>query len=83
MDVYLIIARSVTYAQRMQRALEQAGIRCRIFRAPRELSETGCAYTVEISSADLTQALQCLYKAQLAPVQIYLSQRGHSREVAP
>ena len=31
---YLIIARSVTYAQRMQNALSRAGVRCRIFRAP-------------------------------------------------
>ena len=34
MDHYIIIARSVTYAQRMQRALARAGVRCQIFRAP-------------------------------------------------
>ena len=34
MEHYLIIARSVTYAQRMQRALARSGIRSRIFRAP-------------------------------------------------
>ena len=34
MEQYLIIARSVTYAQRMQRALGRAGIACRIYRAP-------------------------------------------------
>ena len=41
---YLIIARSVTYAQRMQRVLGRAGIRSRIFRAPRDLTDRGCAY---------------------------------------
>ena len=30
----LILARSVTYAQRMQRALNRAGIRSQLFRAP-------------------------------------------------
>lgn len=83
MEHYLIIARSVTYAQRMQRALQRAGIYCRIYRAPRELTELGCAYAVELPAADLAAALQILYREQLAPVQIYLSQRGYYREVAP
>ena len=39
MEYYLILARSVTYAQRMQKTLDRAGIRCRIFRAPRDLTE--------------------------------------------
>ena len=41
MEQYWIIARSVTYAQRMEKALAGAGIRTRIFRAPRELSDRG------------------------------------------
>ena len=43
---YLIIARSVTYAQRMQRALGLAGIRNQIYRAPRDLTDTGCALSL-------------------------------------
>ena len=38
---YLILARSVTYAQRMQMVLERRGIRCRIARAPRDLTDLG------------------------------------------
>ena len=41
MEYYLILARSVTYAQRMQKTLDRAGIRCRIFRAPRDLTDLG------------------------------------------
>ena len=52
MEYDLIIARSVTFAQRMQKALEQAGIRCRIFRAPRDLTDLGCAYAVQIPRAE-------------------------------
>ena len=37
----LILARSVTYAQRMQRALNRAGIRSQLFRAPRDLTDLG------------------------------------------
>ena len=48
MEYDLILARSVTYAQRMQRALNRAGIRSQLFRAPRDLTDLGCAYVVRI-----------------------------------
>jgi len=78
---YLILARSVTYAQRMQRALSRAGIRCQIFRAPRDLTELGCAYVVQVGVSDLSQTMTVLYREALHPVQIFLYQRGFYREV--
>ena len=81
MDYYLILARSVTYAQRMQFALERADIRCQIFRAPRELTDLGCAYAVRLAAADLADALTVLHREALDPVQIFLNQRGVFREV--
>ena len=80
MEHYLIIARSVTYAQRMQRALARSGIRSRIFRA---LTDRGCAYAVQIADSDLTAALTALHRESLDPVQIFLTQRGTFREVRP
>lgn len=81
MEHYLIVARSVTYAQRMQMTLSRAGIRCQIFRAPRDLTDMGCAYTVQIQAADLAAALRVLRGASLDPVQIFLEQKGFYREV--
>ncbi len=81
MEHYLIIARSVTFAQRMQKTLARAGIRSLIFRAPRELTELGCAYAVQITAADLPTALRALHREALDPVQIFLHQRGLYREV--
>lgn len=81
MDYYLILARSVTYAQRMQFALVRAGLRCQIFRAPRELTDLGCAYAVRLAAADLADALTVLHREALDPVQIFLNQRGVFREV--
>ena len=81
MDHYLIIARSVTYAQRMQRVLARAGIRCQIFRAPRELTELGCAYAVRVAVSDLTAAWTTIHRESLDPVQIFLYQRGIYQEV--
>ena len=81
MEHYLILARSVTYAQRMQRVLERAGVRCRIARAPRDLTELGCAYIVQVSAYDLSSALIALHRESLDPVQIFLYQRGLYQEV--
>ena len=80
---YLILARSVTYAQRMQRTLEKTGIRCQIFRAPRDLTDLGCAYVLRLAVADLSQALIAMHREALDPVQIFLYQKGAYREVAP
>ena len=77
MEYYLILARSVTYAQRMQRVLERAGIRCRIFRAPRDLSGLGCAYVVRIAGEDLTAALTVVHREGLGPTQVFLDRNGY------
>ena len=81
MEYYLILARSVTYAQRMQRSLERVGIRSRFARAPRDLTNLGCAYMVQIAAADLSQALVAIHRDGLDPVQIFIFQNGRYREV--
>ena len=81
MEYYLILARSVTFAQRMQAALDRSGIRCQIARAPRDLTDLGCAYVVRVGTADLTPALTTLHRESLDPVQIFLYQHGVYREV--
>ena len=50
MEYYLIIARSVTHAQRIERVLSRAGIRSLVFRAPLELTNgEGCAYAIRFA----------------------------------
>ncbi len=83
MEHYIILARSVTYAQRMQKALTRAGIRCQIYRAPRDLTDLGCAYAVRLAVTDLPAALTALHQESLDPVQIFLYQRGLYQEVSP
>lgn len=81
MEHYLILARSVTYAQRMQRALDRAGISSRVYRAPRDLTNLGCAYALRLAPRDLREALLTLHRENLSPVQIFLYQRGLYQEV--
>ena len=82
MEHYLILARSVTYAQRMQKALAKAGIRTQIFRAPRDLTDLGCAYAVQISSYDLSPAIAALRRENLPPLHVFFYQQGTYQEVA-
>ena len=67
MDDYLILARSVTFAQRMQKALSRASGRNQIYRAPRDLTDLGCAYVVRIGPQDLRLALPVLNREGLGP----------------
>lgn len=80
---YIILARSVTYAQRMQKSLGRAGIRCHIFRPSRDLTDMGCAYAVRIAVSDLPGALTALHRDGLDPVQIFIFQKGLYQEVGP
>lgn len=45
---YLIMCRSMTYAQRSAAMLERAGISARVVKAPQGLSSSGCGYGVSL-----------------------------------
>lgn len=45
---YLIMCRSMTYAQRNAAVLERAGISARVVKAPQGLSSSGCGYGVSL-----------------------------------
>ncbi|MBR3569811.1 MAG: DUF3343 domain-containing protein [Oscillibacter sp.] len=80
MEHDLLLARSVTYAQRMQKALDRAGIASRVYRAPRDLTNLGCAYALRVAPKDLREALLVLRGEKLSPVQIFAYRRGEYRE---
>ena len=82
MEYYLIIARSVTYAQRIERVLSRAGIRALVFRAPLELTkDEGCAYAVRIPLKAMPEAWEVLRKNKLDQVRIWISDADGIREV--
>ena len=83
MVYYLILCRSLTYAQRTAAALERAGIGAHIFRAPRAVAGEGCAHCVKLAERNLARALQVLNRAGLPPRRIFLTEgTGDYREVA-
>ena len=82
MEHYLILARSVTYAQRMQKVLARAGVRSRIFRAPREVTELGCAYAVRVEHYEIQKAVRVIRGEGLPFVQIFVFRNGAYQEAA-
>lgn len=82
MIYYLIVCRSLTFAQRTAAVLERAGIPAHILRTPAPISPRGCSHSVKIAHRRLSQALVALKKADLSPRQIYMTEGdGSYREV--
>ena len=69
---YLIMCRSLTYAQRSARALENAGITSVVTKAQQSVSNAGCAYCVKVSERRLKEALSVLKGAGLSPGRVFL-----------
>ena len=53
---YLIVCRSLTYAQRTAAALERTGITARVLRSPKSIAGEGCSHSVKISQRSLPEA---------------------------
>ena len=73
---YLIICRSLTYAQRTAAALGRAGISAYLFRTPRQIAGEGCSHCVKIRQRDLEDALTVLRRADLFPKRVFLAEDG-------
>lgn len=80
MDHDLLLARSITQAQHMQRALGSCGIRAAMQRAPAGLTDRGCAYALRLRTGQLRQAMSCLQAAGLRPLAAYHHGPGGYRE---
>ena len=82
MVYYLIICRSLTYAQRTAAALERAGITAPTLRAPKVVDQAGCSHAVKVSERRLADALLVLSRVGLSPKRVYvMSSDGSYKEV--
>lgn len=69
---YLIICRSLTYAQRTASVLERAGVSAHVMRAPRSIDGEGCSHAVKVSERNLSLALTLLAREGLSPRRVYI-----------
>jgi len=82
MVYYLIICRSLTYAQRTAAALERAGITAHILRSPKVVDQEGCSNAVKVSERNLANALMVLGRVGLTPKRVYIiASDGSYKEV--
>ena len=82
MVYYLIVCRSLTYAQRTARVLERAGISGYILRAPKLISGEGCSHCVKVAERWLAPALKVLNREGLGPKRVFLqNEEGSYSEV--
>lgn len=72
MTYYLVVCRSLTYAQRTAKFLERAGITAHILRSPKSIAGEGCSHSVKISQRNLTDALTILHQVGLSPLRLYM-----------
>ena len=82
MVYYLIVCRSLTYAQRTAAVLERVGIAAHLMRSPRIIAGEGCGYCVKVSERNLATALTALARQGLSPKRVFLQNGdGTFREV--
>ncbi len=84
MVYYLIMCRSLTYAQNIVRTLDRAGIPAWLIRSPASISPSGCSHSVKISQQNLGNALTVLNRFQLPYLGIYVGSPAQGyQEVRP
>lgn len=79
---YLIMSRSLTYAQRASRALEHAGVTGTIARAPQGLSTEGCGYCVRVAARRFQESLRILDASGVPHGRLFREEDGQYVEVA-
>ena len=79
MQFYIIMCRSLTYAQRAVRALERRGLYSAVTRAPAGLTTDGCSYGVRVRAKDLDTARNILSAAGLTTEKYFPLERGEVR----
>jgi len=80
MEYALLIARSLTRAQRMWRRLQNSGIRAELRKAPVGLTDLGCSYALQLPVQRLEEALRILQYADLSPASVWIREENRYRE---
>lgn len=71
MKFYYITFRSVTFAQRGEKVLEGAGVRCSLQRTPKWMEEQGCGYALRIWTKDISYASETLSRNRIPIRRVY------------
>lgn len=80
---YLFVCRSLTYAQRVAKALYQISIKGSVVRTPFDITSDGCGYSVKIPEGQEQKAMAHLENIGLPPGKVMVMYPdGHYLEVS-
>ena len=82
MKTCFITFRSVTFGQRGQRVLENAGIGCSLQRTPKWMEQQGCGYCLKLKGGDCSRAAALLRSQQVRFQKVYRQEDTAMVEVA-
>ena len=71
MKCYYITFRSVTFAQRAEKLLNQRGHRVSLMRTPRWMEEQGCGYCLRLRREEMDSVLAILRNANVQFRKVY------------
>lgn len=80
MKFYFITFRSVTFAQRGEKAARQAGIACTLQRTPKWMEEQGCGYSLRLRKADVLPAVTLFRENEIPFRKVYARQEDGKLE---
>jgi hypothetical protein len=82
MHFYFVTFRSVTFAQRAEKLLNQSGYRPNLMRTPRWIEEQGCGYALKLWTNQINVAVNLLRENKIQLRKVYVQQEeGRMEEV--
>lgn len=72
MKFYYITFRSVTYAQRAEQLLRDAGHHCSLQRTPRWMEAQGCGYALRVWTGQIQPSVQLLRQERIPIRRLYI-----------
>lgn len=82
MRFYYITFRSVTFAQRAEKLLNQQGHRASLMRTPRWMEEQGCGYALKLWANHISPAVKLLRENRIQLRKVYAQREdGEMEEV--
>ncbi len=78
MENYIIMCRSITYAQRASRLLERANVGAFLVKGPQGVTPEGCSYGIRVAGRNKWRALEIMHRAGIATGRVYRVERDGS-----
>lgn len=80
MGLYYITFRSVTFAQRGEKLLQQKNNRVNLMRTPRWMEEQGCGYALKLWTGEISGIVRLLRENRIQLRKVYVQREDGAME---